>query len=222
MEQIKILIVDDHRMVRDGLRSMLESQEKKYRFIIDEAESAEEGLDRANRGSYDVIIMDYQLPKMNGSEATKAILEFNKDTKILALSNYDEYMYITNILKAGARGFVLKNIGPDELINAIETIISGKNYYSNDVAIRLINPMNDNGYMPLNLNERENKLNLLSKREIEILKLIACEFTNEEIANKLFISKRTVDTHRQNLLNKLNVKNTAGLVKHALELNIME
>ena len=209
-----VLIVDDHKMIRDGLRFMLESQKNNYEFVIEEADTGETGVEKAKNNSYDIIIMDFQLPKINGAEATALIIKNNPNTKILSLSNYDEYMYIDSVLKAGAKGFVLKNIGPEELLKAIETIISGKNYYSSDVAIKLLSFENNEGK---DIRYKNEKITGLSKREIEVLKLIADGFTNEEIANKLFISKRTVDTHRQNLLNKLSVKNTAGLVRYALE-----
>jgi DNA-binding NarL/FixJ family response regulator len=209
-KEIKILIVDDHKMVRDGIRSMLESQEKKYCFLADEAENGEVGVEKAKHELYDIIIMDYQLPILNGVDATRAILEHNPMTKILALSNYDEYMYIDNMMKTGAKGFVLKNIGPDEFISAIETVLGGKNYYSNDVAVKLISFDQNNVQMARLVRQKRDKAEMLSKRELE------------EIAVRLFISKRTVDTHRQNLMKKLNVKNTAGLVKHAFELKILE
>ena len=221
-KKIKILIVDDHKMIRDGIRSMLESQEKKYKFIVEEAENGEEGVEKTKRAQYDIVIMDYQLPILNGVEATKAALLNNPDLKILALSNYDEYMYIDNMMKTGAKGFVLKNIGPEEFINAIETVLSGKNYYSNDVAVKLISFDHNNVQVARLVRQKRDKADMLSKRELEILKFIASEFTNEEIATRLFISKRTVDTHRQNLMKKLNVKNTAGLVKYAYELKILE
>ncbi len=221
-KKIRILIVDDHKMVRDGIRSMLESQEKKYKFILEEAENGEEGVEKAKKAYYDVIIMDYQLPIMNGVDATRTIMAHNPEMRVLALSNYDEYMYIDNMMKSGARGFVLKNIGPEEIIHAIETLMNGKNYYSNDVAVKLISFDPDHLQVARLLRQKRDKTEMLSKRELEILKLIATEYTNEEIANRLFISKRTVDTHRQNLMKKLNVKNTAGLVKFAFELKILE
>lgn len=220
MKKIKILIIDDHKMIRDGIRLMLEVQEKKYKFIIDEAEDGEEGVNKANKKGFDIIIMDYQLPEMNGADATRQIISHNINAKILALSNYDEYMYIDNMLKAGAKGFILKNISPEELLTAIEIILSGKNYYSNDVAIRLISHKKitheNEDVIIIDKNPKEMPC-VLSKREIEILRFISNEFTNEEIASKLAISKRTVDAHRQNMMSKLKVKNTVGLVKYAIE-----
>ncbi|MCU0430052.1 MAG: response regulator transcription factor [Cytophagaceae bacterium] len=207
----KILIVDDHKMVRDGIRYMLESQTKKYNFLVDEADNGLDGVDQALSGEYDVVIMDYQLPNIDGLEATKRIIAKAPETKILALSNYDEYTYIQNIIQAGAKGFVLKNIGPDELVTAIETVRNGKNYYSNDVAVKLIHYVNNQPQT------RQRNTHELSEREIEIIRMIASEKTNEEIAQELNLSKRTVDTHRQRILEKLNVKNTAGLIRIAVQ-----
>jgi DNA-binding NarL/FixJ family response regulator len=224
VEKLQLLIVDDHKMIRHGIKLMLETADKnKYKFIFDEAESGEEAIAKTNNIKYDIIIMDYQLPKMSGAEATKLIMKNEPKSKILALSNYDEYMYIDNMMAAGAKGYVLKNIGVQDLLNAIESILNGKNYYSNDVAVKIIN-FGHTEQTPSSKKAPSKfvAVNTLSKRELEIIQLIAAEFTNEEIANKLFISKRTVDTHRQNLLNKLGVKNTAGLVKYAMELKLTE
>jgi DNA-binding NarL/FixJ family response regulator len=210
METIRILIIDDHKMVRDGVRSMLETFDENYKFIFDESEGAEEGIKKALKNEFDVIIMDYQLPRVNGADAIRTILANKPDSKILALSNYDEYMYVDNMVKAGAKGFILKNIGAEELIKAINNVLNNGNYYSTDIANKLTAfEEGDFGY--------ENPYEL-SKRQFQILKLIASEYTNDEIAAKLTLSKRTVDTHRQNILQKLKVKNTAGLVKYAVEL----
>lgn len=174
-------------------------------------------MDKVKSNQYDIILMDQQLPGMMGSEVVSRIIEIKPESKILAVSNYDEFAYITDMLKSGAKGYVLKNIGPDELLKAIETIMQGKNYYANDVAIKLIN---------LNsiqqISSASEKINGLSSREMEILRMIASEMTNEEIANKINVAKRTVDSHRQNLLNKLNVKNTAGLINYVHKHRLFE
>jgi DNA-binding NarL/FixJ family response regulator len=222
VKKLKLLIVDDHKMVRDGIKLMLESQEDKYKFVFEEAETGEEAVEKVQNSNFDTIIMDYQLPTINGAETTRLILNAKPQSKVLALSNYDEYAYIDNMVAAGAKGFVLKNIGVRDLITAIESVLNDKNYYSNDVAVKIINfGQAENRQISEKNKSRFLALDVLSKRELEILRLIAAEYTNEEIANKLFISKRTVDTHRQNLLNKLGVKNTAGLVKYAIELKLM-
>lgn len=216
-KKVKILIVDDHKMVRDGIRAMLESQNKKYKFAITESDSGEDAIDKIiNDEDYDVVLMDYQLPKMNGADTVKEMVIYRSNIKVLALSNYDEHTYITNIMKAGAKGYVLKNIEPDELIHAIETIMAGKNYYANDVAIKLIDIESSSKRAFDKLGDHG-----VTRRELEILQMIAMEMTNDEIAQKLSIGKRTVDSHRQNLINKLHVKNTAGLIKCAYEYKIL-
>lgn len=218
MKKIRILIIDDHKMIRDGLRVMLEMQQEKYTFSIDEAESGEEGVEKAIHNAYDIILVDYQLTGIDGADAARSIMSKKPASKILALSNYNEYVYINKMINVGeVKGYILKNIGPEELIRAIETVLANKNYYSNDIAVNLLSYEKS---VP-NYNRIKNKHamhEILSKREVEVLKLIADEFTNEEIARKLSISKRTVDTHRQNIMLKLNVRNTVGLVKVAMEL----
>ncbi len=210
---VRLLIVDDHQMVRDGIRVMLESQNKVFTFIITEAENGEDAIKNILKNDYDIILIDYQLPKMTGIETVERILLYKPTTKILALSNYEELTYINNMLKAGASGYILKNIEPVELIAAIKTILNDKVFYSNEIAIKLIE------------NKKKTASHIdkysLTKRELEILKLITQEKTNDEISTLLFISKRTVDSHRQNLLNKLGVKNTVGLTKVAMELKMM-
>ena len=205
---IRILIVDDHQMVRDGIKIMLDSRRSMIHFEVEEAENGAAAIQSVLKKNYDIILMDYQLPDMNGTEALQRIRLYRKDVKVLALSNYDEFSYIKSMIREGANGYILKNIDPAQLINAIQSVLSGSSYYSNEVALKLIEAKGT---------ERPGALQKsgLSKREQEILKLIALEMTNDEIAQALFISKRTVDTHRQNLLKKLHVKNTAGLIKAA-------
>jgi DNA-binding NarL/FixJ family response regulator len=206
---VRLLIVDDHQMVRDGIRVMLESQNKAYTFVITEAENGEEAIKNVLKYDYDIILIDYQLPKMTGMETAERILLYKPATKILALSNYDELTYINNMLKAGVSGYILKNVEPVELIAAIKTILNDKVFYSNEVAVKLIESKKRTA-------SSIDKYSL-TKRELEILKLITAEKTNDEISTLLCIAKRTVDSHRQNLLIKLGVKNTVGLTKIAIE-----
>jgi len=213
--KIKILIVDDHQMVRDGIRTMLESKADSYHFTIIESESGEDALVRVQKMKFDIILMDYQLPKMNGAETICKLLKLNPQTKILAVSNYDEFTYIKKVMDSGAKGYILKNIGPSELITAIETVLNGELYYTKDVAMKIIqNKSFSNDKVEINNSP-------LSNRETEVLKLIVNEQSNDEIANELNITKRTVDSHRQNLLKKIGVKNTVGLVKYAYDLNLI-
>jgi DNA-binding NarL/FixJ family response regulator len=213
LEKIHLLIIDDHQMIRDGIRVMLESQNKIYSFVITEAENGEDAIKKVIQKNYDVVLIDYQLPKMTGAETVKQIMLYKPNTKILALSNYDEVTYINDMLNAGAQGYILKNVEPTELLTAIKTILNNKKYYSNEVAVKLIEnetakpkAMEDFG---------------LSKKEMTVLKMIAQEMNNEEIAQLLHVAKRTVDSHRQNILHKLNAKNTVGLVKAAYLLKLV-
>ena len=208
---VRILIVDDHKMVREGIRSMLEFQESKFKFFINEAGDGEEGVEIAGQNPYDIIMMDYQLPGIDGADAARLILEKNSEAKILALSNYNEYMYIDRMIKTGVKGFVLKNVTPEELIKAIETILNGSNYFSNDIAIKLLNFQN-NGPDP------RTRLQT-TKAKIYNLRLVGEAKSNDEIAELLSISKRTVESHKQNLLRKIGVKNTSELIKFAVEMS---
>lgn len=215
IKTIRLLIVDDHQMVRDGIKIMLESKANFLRFDIDEAENGEIAVRKILKSDYDIVLMDYQLPGMSGSETVQKIRLYKKDLKVLVLSNYDEFSYIRSMINEGANGYILKNIDPAQLLHAIESVLAGKPYYSNEVALKLIDSAMDSGGIS------NTQKSSLSKRELEILKMIALEMTNDEIAKSLFISKRTVDTHRQNLLKKLQVKNTAGLIKAAYEFELL-
>ena len=216
---MRILIVDDHEMVRDGLKYMLESYLGEQNATISEAESGEKSVEMALKKEFDVILMDYQLTDMDGVEATKQIMGAKPHSCIIALSNYDEYACVTNMLDAGAKGFLLKNVGPYEMSKAIKTVLSGKSYFSNEVALQLMKPYYQK---VIDVNQpssphKEQILQKLSKREIEVLTLIVKEHTNDQIAQKLNISKRTVDTHRHNAMSKLGVNSSIGLVRFALE-----
>jgi len=187
--------------------------------IIDEAENGEEAIKKANSFLYDLIIMDIDMPLLDGIEATRQITSKNKKVKVLALSMHDEESFITKMIRGGAAGYVLKNIGVEELSTAIKKVIAGDKYYSSDVALKLMGTYHDDIVHRKARPSKEAPKNILSDREIEVLKMIANEMTNEEVATKLKISKRTVDSHRQNILNKLQAKNVAGIIKYAVEQN---
>lgn len=221
MKILHLLIVDDHPIIRDGLRNMLESQSDTAQFEVYEAGNEAEAIDVVSHKPVDCVIMDFQLPDKKGHEITASILEINPDLKVLGLSNYDEYTYALDMLKAGARGYVLKNVGAADLLSAINQIMDGKVYYSNEIANKLINHklkqllLDEDGSSEYALKDGDG--NPLSTRELQIIKLIAGQLTNEEIASKLSLSKRTIDNHRQNMLNKLQLRNTAGLVRYAFQ-----
>ncbi|MCT4623242.1 MAG: response regulator transcription factor [Schleiferiaceae bacterium] len=214
---MELLIVDDHPVVRDGLRMMLESNKEKFEFSVSEASSASEALESVANHNYDCIIMDYKLPDKTGDVITKDIMALKPEAKIIGLSNYDEHVYAAEMLSSGARGYVLKNIDSSELITAIEKVMDGQLYYSSDIANRLINMSLQEKNKPKSQVDVDALIDNLSNRELQIIKRIADEMTNEEIANELELSKRTVDNHRQNILSKLRLRNTAGLVRFAVE-----
>lgn len=216
LDAIRLLIVDDHQMVRDGIKVMLNSLKKQFQFIIDEAESGEEAIRKIIYKDFDIVIIDYKLPGVNGAQAVQDILLYKPKTKVLALSNYDELPYVEKMIASGAKGYVLKNIEPSQLMNAIRSLLSDNFYYSNEVALKLIEDAKKETIKHVRQKHE------LTKREIEVLKMIAMEMTNEEIADKLFVGKRTIDTHRQNLLNKLHARNTVGLVKAAYKLGLVD
>ncbi len=218
MERVKILIVDDHPMIRLGIRSILNNVE--HLNVADEANNGKEALEKLAKDSFDLVIMDIKMPEMNGIEATEEIVKHYPDIKVLAISMFDEQRYIVKMLQAGALGYVLKNTGKNEMVSAINSVMAGESYFSQEVSTIMMSQFMSRGGMS---HVAETKSDVaLTKRETEIIKMISEELTNAEIAERLGISSRTVDTHRRNLLQKLDVKNTAGLVKYAMVNHLLE
>lgn len=213
---VNILIVDDHKVLRQGLIKMLSSLKQHLNIQITEADSGAQAILKINQKDFNLIIMDYKMPDATGLETIRRILRFKSRMKIIILSNYDELAFVESVRDAGAKGYLLKSVGTEELLKAITTVLQGNIYYSNEIALKIIES-NEN-------NQPSNRLGSakLTKRETEILGLIATGLSNKAISEKLFISKKTVDSHRQNLLHKLNVKNTAGLVKAAYKMNLLD
>jgi DNA-binding NarL/FixJ family response regulator len=210
-----ILIVDDHVMVRDGLSMMLKSQTGEFNFSIQEAGSGEEALDILKNKKFDIIIMDYQLPRMTGAEATKEILTRYPKNRVLALSNSDEMMNITHMINCGAKGYILKNISPVELVKAINTVLLDQQYYSNEIALKLIANNNEKSDIPVK------KIRKLSYREVEVLRHLVNQKSHTEIADLLGIKKRTVEEHVHNMLGKFNLKNSTSLIIYALKNHLL-
>lgn len=208
MSEIKILVVDDHKMIRDGIKSMLYNQ-KQFR-VIGEASDGQQALKLIETNDVDLVIMDINMPVMNGVECTRQITQTYPDVKVLALTMHDEELYLVKMMEAGAVGYILKDLGKDELLKAINEIVSGRRYFSPEITISVIKELTSPTKQSAIFE------NPLTSREIEVLELICQELTNQEMADKLSISIRTVDAHRRNLLEKTNSKNTAGLVKYAL------
>ena len=211
MDLIRLLIADDHVIIRNGLKLML-SKNPKFK-IVAEVSSGQEAIDYIDNNSndIDVILMDIDMPGVNGIEATKTITKNHPNVKILALSMHDEEVYITSMIDAGATGYILKQADVYEISQAIESTAIGKKFYSNEVSITIINSLHK---------KSKDKGNELSVREMEILSLIAAGLTNKEVGEKLFISARTVESHRRNILDKLDFKNTAEMIRYAIENHI--
>ena len=212
MEKLSVILVDDHQLFREGLNLLLSN----FSFIgeIREAADGEEFLSLLKGGKADIVFMDVDMPKLNGIEATRRAIEYDSDLNVIALSMYSDEDYYTKMIDAGAKGFILKNSGVQEVESAIKHIIEGKNYFSQEILSGLLKS--------INRKKQPSKSTELSEREEEVLYQICKCSSNREIADTLHISKRTVDKHRENLLLKTGSKNTAGLVMFAIKNGIVE
>lgn len=201
---IRILIADDHRVFIDGMKAML--KEISGLEVIADAENGAQLIEQAGLHKPDVILTDIQMPVKDGIEATKEIHKLFPQIKIIALTMLNESMFIKKMLEAGASGYVLKTIDKEELINVIRKVAVGEKHFSAEVTAQLMNNFS-----------QKSPLDILTKREKEILGLIAQGLTDKEIAEKVFLSPLTVTTHRKNILSKLGLKNKVELTRFALE-----
>ena len=208
--KLKLYIVDDHKLFREGLKLLLSTQD----FVqhIYEASNGKEFVENLSFVDCDVVLMDIEMPEMNGVEATELALRMKPDLKIIVLSMYGDEQYYYKMVDAGVKGFVLKNSGIEKVIEAIRKVAAGENYFSEELLMNILNNMRDVGK-----SEPEAPDNEISEREMEILYHVCLGLSNQEIADKLFISKRTVDKHRANLLSKTGCRNTAALVMYAIK-----
>ena len=213
--EIKILVVDDHQIVLDGICAILSNLQNTS--VVATANNGQKAVDYVSNSEVDVVIMDIDMPVMNGLEATEILKNKKPHVKILTLSMHDERSIIQKAIDAGADGYILKNSSQQELQKGIETVMNGSKYFSSDVTMSLIN---QSEY--LKSTSASSELKELTEREIEVLGLIAEGLSNKEVAEKLFISHRTVDTHRTNLMKKLEVHNVAGLIKIAIKNGLVE
>lgn len=213
---IRLLIADDHEIFRDGFKLML----SKYANIIfvGEAENGAQLLELAIELKPDVIITDIKMPVMDGIEATKKINEVLPDVGIIGLSMFDEDDLIIDMLEAGAKGYLLKNAGKDQILEAIITVAEGEPYYCKHTNRKLTQMIASSKFNPYKNKEKVE----FSDRESEIIELICKELTNKEIADKLFLSVRTVEGHRLHILEKMGAKNSVGVVVYALKNGIVK
>jgi DNA-binding NarL/FixJ family response regulator len=211
MQEINVFVVDDHQIFLDGIVSLL-TDEPNIK-IIGTAHNGKQAVEKIKNQKIDVVLMDINMPEMDGIEATKLLKKSNPDIKILMLTMHSEPRFIKECLEIGAKGYVMKNISKDDLLKAIETVYQDKPYLDVESQEKLIASMS-------NTDEEDDRnydelASQITQRELEILQLISLGLTSQDIANKLFISKNTVETHRKNMLAKLNVNNTAALLKIA-------
>lgn len=214
MADIKILIADDHAVVREGLRSVIESIDGVE--VIAEASDGEEAVKICRWQKPDLVIMDISMPKMNGIESTRAIKKEFEEIKILALSMHNKGHFVQNIFEAGASGYLLKDCVVDEIQEAISKIIAGEIF----ICSRITDVVKNDYVNKLKVNTSGSEE--LSPREREVVKLLANGLKTKDIASKLFISPRTVEMHRSQVMRKLNIKSVAGVVKYAIREGITD
>jgi len=211
---IKILIVDDHQLVREGIQLMLSNTDEID--VIAEATNGKEAVNYSEEHDVDVVLLDLNMPEMNGIDACKALKKLKPKIKIIILSMISERKMVQKLMNYGANGYLLKNSGQDEIIHAIKEVHAGRNHFDQEILDMMLYPDKHKMVKDENLHPS------LSRREKEILQLIIDECTTAEIAQKLFISFGTVESHRRNMISKLGVRNTAGLVSAAYKYGIVE
>ena len=213
MKKVSILIADDHQLFRSGVRHLLRTVDDLQ--VIGETRSGRETIAFCKDQQPDLVLMDIDFPDLGGVEITKIIKHANSNIKILALSMHDEDSYVVNMFRGGVSGYVVKDASFEELIRAIRAIRDGNSYFSKNISKSFFEQQNSRS----KLLQKASKKVGVTDRELEILKYVTDEMTNKEIAERLFISPRTVETHKRNLMQKLQVKNTVGLVKYYLKLS---
>lgn len=213
----RVAIADDHAMFVDGIESILRDEETIK--VVDRCFDGKSVFPMLSKQQIYVLLLDINLPDISGIEVAKKINTDFPDVKIIAVSMYNEESIVSEMLNNGAQGYILKNTGRAELVQAIETVASGQTYFSKDVTETIMGALLKK---PTQKKTSTFLIPEISKRELEVLALIVKEYTTPEIAEKLFISLKTVESHRSSLVSKLNVRNTAGLVRAAIELKLVE
>jgi DNA-binding NarL/FixJ family response regulator len=210
---INILIADDHKLITDGVTELLKVEKCIGEIYI--ANNGKEAVDTAIAKNVDCVIMDINMPVLNGLDATKLIKQEKPYVKVIVVSMLSDASIVSKMMKAGADAFLNKDTGKTELLEALNKVMQGEKYISPQIANNLFNHLTDRNVHSTDVKKH------LTVREIEIIKYIADGLTNHQIADKLFLSVVTVDTHRKNMLAKLQLKNTAALVKYAAEHNLL-
>ena len=215
--QVKILIADDHEIVRRGLRAILENQPEWH--VVDEAVTGREALEKAKSSSPDVAVIDIGMPELNGLEATRQILKLLPQTEVLILTMHESEQIIREVLAAGARGYVLKSDAGKDLVTAVDALCHHRTFFSSKVSEMLLHSY-------LRRSDRAESVDTtrsrLTAREREIVQLLAEGKSNKEVATALNISIKTAETHRTNIMNKLDLRSITELVRYAVRNNIVE
>ncbi len=216
MSKIRIILTEDHQLLRDGVNALISSENIE---IIGEASTGEELWKLLERSQPDIILMDISLPDISGIELTRMLSERFPFIKVLILSMFTDESFINQAIKAGAKGYLHKNTTREEMLIAIHTVYSGSDFYSDNISKIILKSYVDKARM--NTEEISNPHEILSKREVEILIMFAEGFINKEIADRLFISIRTVESHKNHMMQKLNLKTQVELVKYAIRHNLI-
>lgn len=210
MEKIRLIIADDHELFRNGLEELL-----KRHNDIEVVNCVSDGVELIEfikgHQDIDIVLLDITMPNMDGFEALRQLKRLSSHIKPIVISMHDEGNYIAKCAKMGAYGYLLKNTDQEELLKAVRTVRKGKKYFNQNISEKMINFMSEHPVSNA----------MLSKKEHEVLELISKGLTTKEIAVKLYVSSRTIESHRANILKKLNVKNTAELIKKAVKLNLI-
>ena len=216
MKKISVLLVDDHTVVRQGLRALLEAEGDMD--VSGEAENGRQAVVMAKKNPPDVVVMDVAMPLLNGLEATRQILKNAPAVKVLVLTSYGDPECVAQLMEAGATGYLVKQTAADDLLRAIREVHRGGAFFSPSIAKRL----RDERREVLTSGQTSRKAGKLTSREAEVLQLIAEGFSNKQIASELSISIKTVEKHRQQVMNKLNIHYVAGLTRYAISKGMTE
>ena len=215
-DTIKIILADDHRIFRKGLKSLL--SEKENIEVLAEADNGDEALEATRKHKPGIVIMDIAMPKMDGIEATRQIRERFPDTEVVVLSMHAKKAYIDQVLKAGAKGYVLKDSDEENLLSAIETVHNGGYYLDSPIADQVLSDY----FSDKSKREIKKQSDPLSEREREVLRLLAEGHSNQEVADTLYISRKTVENHRANIVRKTGIQGQVGLTKYAARIGLID
>lgn len=213
---IRIVIADDHEIFREGFKLLLRNQDKIQ--LVGEADNGRDLLSLIEIENPDIVITDIKMPQMDGIEVCREVGKLFPQTHVIALSMFNDDHLIIDMLKAGAKGYLLKNTNKDELLLAVKTVHEGKTYYSAATSHKLAKLIGSSSYNPL----RQSKLPQFTSREKEIIQLICEQFTSKEIGSRLNISVRTVESHREKIQEKMEAKNAIGIVIYAIRNRMFE